>query len=50
MQPYRALYPEAGLTLPQTKIVADRVIVLPTGTTLPADAIEVITQIISAVV
>lgn len=42
MQPYRELYPEAGLTLPQTKIVADRVIVLPTGTTLPENAVAVI--------
>ncbi len=50
MQPYRELYPDAGKTLPRTKIVADRVIVLPTGTTLPANAIEVISRIIRTVV
>jgi dTDP-4-amino-4,6-dideoxygalactose transaminase len=50
MQPYRELYPNAGLMLPQTKIVADRVIVLPTGTTLPTNAIEVISRIIRSVV
>ena len=50
MQPYCKLYPDAGLTLPQTKIVADRVIVLPTGTTLPQDAINVISHIIRALV
>ncbi len=50
MQPYRELFPDAGVTLSQTKIVADRVIVLPTGTTLPENAIQVITDIIRAVV
>lgn len=38
MQPYRAYYPNAGLMLPHTQIVADRVVVLPTGSTVdPAD-------------
>ena len=32
MQPYRAYYPNAGLVLPNTKQVADRVVVMPTGT------------------
>jgi dTDP-4-amino-4,6-dideoxygalactose transaminase len=32
MKPYRELYPHAGLMLPNTEKVADRVIVLPTGT------------------
>jgi dTDP-4-amino-4,6-dideoxygalactose transaminase len=32
MQPYRSLFPHAGLMLPETIRVADRVIVLPTGT------------------
>ena len=45
MQPYRDLYPDAGLLLPNTKAVAERVIVLPTGTTLPPDAIEVIASV-----
>jgi dTDP-4-amino-4,6-dideoxygalactose transaminase len=39
MQPYRSLYPHAGLMLPATIGVADRVIVLPTGTAMnEADA------------
>jgi dTDP-4-amino-4,6-dideoxygalactose transaminase len=39
MQPYRDLYPHAGLLLPNTEQVADRVVVLPTGTTVSeADA------------
>ena len=32
MEPYRSLYPNAGLLLPKTESVAARVIVLPTGT------------------
>jgi hypothetical protein len=46
MLPYRAFYPHAGLVLPNTKIVADRVIVLPTGIALPENAIEVVTSVI----
>ncbi len=45
MQPYRDLYPHAGLLLPNTKAVAERVIVLPTGTALPPHAIEVIASV-----
>jgi dTDP-4-amino-4,6-dideoxygalactose transaminase len=32
MEPYKSLFPHAGLLLPSTALVADRVIVLPTGT------------------
>lgn len=45
MQPYRDLFPHAGLVLPQTAEVAERVIVLPNGS-LPDDAIKTIPQII----
>jgi dTDP-4-amino-4,6-dideoxygalactose transaminase len=45
MKPYRELYPHAGLVLPNTQAVADRVIILPTGTTLPADAPETIRDV-----
>lgn len=48
MQPYRDLYPHAGLVLPNTNRVANRVIVLPTGTTLPRHAPQVIAQVIAA--
>lgn len=46
MQPYRALFPNAGLMLEHTEEVADRVIVLPTGTTLPNDAPRLIASVI----
>jgi dTDP-4-amino-4,6-dideoxygalactose transaminase len=35
MQPYRDLYPHAGLLLGNTEDVARRVVVLPSGSTLP---------------
>ncbi len=50
MQPYRSLFPHAGLALPSTDRVADRVLVLPTGTTLPNTAIETITSIIGQLI
>jgi dTDP-4-amino-4,6-dideoxygalactose transaminase len=34
MQPYRALFPHAGLLLPETERVASRIVVLPTGTAI----------------
>lgn len=45
MLPYRAFYPHAGMLLPNTDIVADRVIVLPTGATVEASQIETIADI-----
>lgn len=45
MKPYRELYPHAGLVLPNSQTVADRVIVLPTGTTLPPEAPETIRDV-----
>lgn len=50
MKPYRELYPHAGLVLPNTQTVADRVIVLPTGTTLPPEAPETIRDVCLALV
>lgn len=50
MKPFRELYPHAGMLLPNTEKVARRVIVLPTGTALPGDAVETIAGIVSAVV
>lgn len=46
MQPYRELYPHAGLVLPNTKTVADRVIVLPTGTGLTVEMVNTVTRTI----
>jgi len=45
MEPYRSFYPHAGLVLPNTKRVAERVVVLPTGSAMHADAIRGITSI-----
>jgi dTDP-4-amino-4,6-dideoxygalactose transaminase len=46
MKPYRDLFPRAGDALPQTAVVADRVIVLPTGTALLPGAIETIAAVL----
>lgn len=50
MEPYRSLFPHAGLVLPHTEQVAGSVIVLPTGQTMDADKIAVVAQIIRTVV
>jgi dTDP-4-amino-4,6-dideoxygalactose transaminase len=47
MQPYRSLFPHAGLLLPHTERVADRVVVLPTGTTVSPEDIAVIGQLLA---
>jgi len=46
MRPYRDLFPHAHLMLAQTERVAESVIILPTGTTLPEHAIGTIADII----
>ena len=46
MQPYRSYYPHAGLVLPNTQIVADRVIVLPTGSSIGEEEIDGIVSIL----
>lgn len=46
MQPYRDLFPRAGLLLPATRLVADRVIVLPTGPTM---SIEMVNEVVSVI-
>lgn len=45
MQPYRDLLPHAGLLLKNTLEVAERVIVLPSGTSLSPDAIPVVAAV-----
>ena len=47
MQPYRELSPHAGLLLPNTEAIADRVVVLPNGSTLSDAAISSIVTVIS---
>ena len=49
MKPYRELFPHAGLVLENTEAVADRVIVLPTGTTLSAADVNLVATIIRQV-
>lgn len=39
MEPYRTLFPDAGLLLPETEKLAGRVLVLPTGTAVSTDDI-----------
>lgn len=46
MQPYRDLYPHAGLLLPNTQRVADRVVVLPTGTTMDSEMVRTVAAVI----
>ncbi len=48
MQPYRELYPHAGLMLPNTEAVASRVIVLPNGETLEPGSIATIAAVFRA--
>ena len=48
MEPYRSLFPHAGLLLPATEAVAASVIVLPTGQTMDAHRIHVVGQVIRA--
>lgn len=45
MKPYQELYPNAGLLLPNTESVAERVMVLPTGTELPDGAVDSIASV-----
>jgi dTDP-4-amino-4,6-dideoxygalactose transaminase len=46
MEPYRRLYPEARLRLPETERLAERVLVLPTGTGVTSAQIGVICALI----
>lgn len=46
MQPYRDLYPHAGLLLSNTQQVADSVVVLPTGTTMNDEMVNNVAAVI----
>jgi dTDP-4-amino-4,6-dideoxygalactose transaminase len=50
MQPYRELFPWADAHLPNTNAVAERVIVLPTGTAIGETEIQTICDVIRCVV
>ena len=45
MLPYRAYYPHAGMLLPNTHQVAERIIILPTGVHMDEEKIGVIASI-----
>lgn len=45
MKPYKELFPHARLMLPNTELVAERVIVLPTGSTLPVETPQIISDV-----
>jgi dTDP-4-amino-4,6-dideoxygalactose transaminase len=49
MKPYRDLFPHAGLMLSNTERIAERLIVLPTGSNLPDDAIGFIADLLRVV-
>ncbi len=46
MEPYRSSFPHAGLLLPQTEILSERILTLPTGTAVGKDEIHLICRII----
>jgi dTDP-4-amino-4,6-dideoxygalactose transaminase len=46
MEPYRTMFPDAGQGLPQTEKIADRVLVMPTGTAVGESQIEVIGDVL----
>lgn len=48
MEPYRSYYPNAGLLLPETEKLTQRVMLLPTGTAVGAHEIAIVCEIIRA--
>lgn len=50
MQPYRDLFPHAGLLLPNTQRVADSVVVLPNGTAMDSDMVDEVAAVIHALI
>ncbi len=46
MEPYRSYFPHAGLLLPETEKLAQRILILPTGTSVDSSDISKICQII----
>jgi dTDP-4-amino-4,6-dideoxygalactose transaminase len=50
MQPYRELYPHAGLLLPNTIKIANRVVVLPTGTTMTSEMVKSVAAVVRVLI
>jgi dTDP-4-amino-4,6-dideoxygalactose transaminase len=49
MEPYRSFFPHAGLLLPETERVAQKIVILPTGTAIGEDEISAICGVIRLV-
>ena len=49
MEPYRSYYPNVGLLLPETERISERILSLPTGTTIHPEDIHKIGNIIGLV-
>jgi dTDP-4-amino-4,6-dideoxygalactose transaminase len=47
MKPYRDLFPHAGKMLPNTANVAERVVVLPNGTSIDDDVIDTVVGVVA---
>ncbi len=50
MEPYRTQYPQAGLRLPHTEALANRVFSLPTGTSIDPEAVTTICHLVRLMV
>jgi dTDP-4-amino-4,6-dideoxygalactose transaminase len=50
MEPYRSLFPNAGLMLPHTEELADQVVVLPNGMDITSHEIGIIAEMIRCIV
>jgi dTDP-4-amino-4,6-dideoxygalactose transaminase len=50
MEPYRSYFPHAGLLLPNTELIASKILILPTGQTISDEDINSICQIIKIAV
>ena len=50
MEPYRSYFPQAGLVLPETNKLAQRVLLLPTGTSVGTNEIQAICEIIRFII
>ena len=50
MEPYRSLYPHAGLLLPETERMVERTLLLPNGTAVAPDQIAIICDILSTAI
>ena len=46
MEPYRSYYPNAGLLLPQTEKLSERILCLPTGTAVSTEDVDIICRLI----